>query len=207
MARPRDQRKRRAQLVTAAASAVLRHGSAGTRLADIAQEAGLAPASVLYYYPDVRELYTAVFEQGSVQYCEEREAAVSREASAVGKLRACIRSGVPYPGPAQDASRILYELTPIVLRDEAAAAQYDALVSRQAALYEEILRACEESGDFRLLLPAPQLARSFVALEDGYGINVLIGAITADQEEEWLLQYAESAVAAVERLAPAAARS
>jgi AcrR family transcriptional regulator len=204
MARPRDQRKRRAQLVTAAASAVLRHGSAGTRLADIAEEAGLAPASVLYYYPDVRELYTAVFEQGSVQYCQEREAAVSREATPLGKLRACIRSGVSYPGPAQDASRILYELTPIVLRDEAAAAQYDLLVTRQAALYERVLGECEESGEFQLLLPAPELARSFVALEDGYGINVLIGAITAEQEEHWLLKFAESMVTRTDRLASAA---
>lgn len=181
----------------------MRHGSAGTRLADIAEEAGLAPASVLYYYPDVRELYTAVFQQGSEQYCEAREAGVAREQSPLAKLRACIHSGVPYPGAAQDASRILYELTPIVLRDEAAAAQYDALIRRQAALYEQILQECEDSGDFRLLLPAPQLARSFVALEDGFGINVLIGAITAEQEEEWLLQYAQSSVTRVERLATA----
>jgi AcrR family transcriptional regulator len=190
MARPRNQSKRRTQLVDATSSALLLHGAAGLRLNDIAAEAGLAPSSVLYYYPDVRELYTAVLAQGGEQYCGRREESVAEQHSPEDRLAACIRSGIPRSGSAADTSRILYELAPIVLRDEAAAAEYEALIARQTALYEKILRECDESGRFTLRMPADTLARSFIALEDGYGIDVLTGAITPDEEEELILRYA-----------------
>jgi AcrR family transcriptional regulator len=190
MARPKNQSKRRDQLVEATSNAVLLHGAAAMRLTDIAAEAGLAPSSVLYYYPDVRELYTAVFTQGAIQYCELRETSVADELTPEERLFACIRSGVPRPGAAADTSRLLYELAPIVLRNEAAAAGYETLIARQTALYESVLDACAASGRFTLLMPAALLARSFVALEDGYGIDVLTGAITPDEEEGFLLRYA-----------------
>jgi AcrR family transcriptional regulator len=196
MARPKEQTRRREQLVAAASSAMLTHGANGLRLADIAKEAGLTSASVLYYYPDVRELYTAVFAQGSDEYCAHREARVDEAETPEDKLAACIASGIPWPGRAEETSRILYELTPIVLRNPAAAAENAALIDRQAALYERVLRQCEESGRFRLLLPADVLARSFIALEDGYGVNVLTGDLRPETEQQWLLDYAHIMVAA-----------
>jgi hypothetical protein len=60
-----------------------------------------------------------------------------------------------------------------------------------------VLRQCEESGRFRLLLPADVLARSFIALEDGYGVNVLTGDLRPETEQQWLLDYAHIMVAAV----------
>ncbi|MFP3466675.1 TetR/AcrR family transcriptional regulator [Leifsonia sp. SIMBA_070] len=197
MARPKEQTRRREQLIAAASSAMLAHGSSGLRLADIAKEAGLTSASVLYYYPDVRELYTAVFAQGSDEYCTHREARVEEAGSPEDKLAACIASGVPWPGHAEETSRVLYELTPIVLRNAAAAAENATLIARQAALYERVLRECEESGRFRLLLPADVLARSFIALEDGYGVDVLTGQLSPETEQEWLMDYARIMVAAV----------
>jgi AcrR family transcriptional regulator len=190
MARPKNQTQRRDQLISAAAQAVLQRGASGARLADVAQEAGLTAASVLYYYPDVRELFTAVFEQGSIEYCIGREAQVARASTPVEKLYACIRSGIPRAGTTEDASRILYELMPVVLRNDLAAAQHRLFIARQTSLYQGILEEGEASGDFTLRGPAAVLARSLVALEDGYGIDVLIGAMTADQEEEVLLLHA-----------------
>lgn len=190
MARPKEQTRRREQLIAAASTAMLEHGSSGLRLADIAKEAGLTPASVLYYYPDVRELYTAVFAQGSDEYCTHREERVDEAETPEDKLAACIASGIPWPGVASETSRILYELTPIVLRNPAAAAENATLIQRQTALYERVLRLCEESGRFRLQLPADVLARSFIALEDGYGINVLTGDVAPETEQQWLMDYA-----------------
>jgi len=190
MARPRNQTKRRDELISAAAQAVLQHGAAGMKLADIAQEAGLTSASVLYYYPDVRDLFSAVFEHGSLEYCLRREEHVSGAPSPTEKLDECIRSGVPRPGATEEASRILYELMPVVLRNQAAAAQYATFIERQTALYEAILEEGQAAGDFQLVATPKELARNFVALEDGYGINVLTGVITADEEEEALIRYA-----------------
>ncbi|MCF3963336.1 TetR/AcrR family transcriptional regulator [Streptomyces fuscigenes] len=191
MPRQKNQAERRLQLVDAATRAVLRHGSTGARLRDIAQEAGLTAAAVLYYYPDVTELLAAVYERGYAQYCERREEHVARAGSAPERLRACIASGVPRPGATEEASRLLYELTPVVLRDPAAAAQNALFVQRQAGLYRAVLEQGAGSGDFRLVAPPDVLARGFVALEDGYGLDVLTGAATADHVEEWLLLHAD----------------
>ncbi|GAB3556176.1 TetR/AcrR family transcriptional regulator [Spelaeicoccus albus] len=190
MARPKNQTLRRQQLVEATASIVLLHGAASTKLTDIAAEAGLAPSAVLYYYPDVRELYKAVLNKGGAQYCESREMSVAEASTPEERLRECIQSGVPRPGAAEEASRLLYELAPIVLRNDDAADEYEKLIARQAALYESVLEQCEASGGFALAMPVKSLARSFVALEDGYGIDVLTGAITPDEEENLLLEYA-----------------
>lgn len=190
MGRPKNQEGRRTELIAAATEAVLEHGSTGARLADIAEKTGLTSASVLYYYPDVRELWTAVFDRGSAEYCVRREAHVTAEPTAPDRLRACVRSGVPRPGPTMEASRVLYELAPIVLRNETAAAHYADFVARQTGLYHQVLEAGAESGDFRLAAPAGELARSMVALEDGYGMDVITGAATADEVEAALLTHA-----------------
>ncbi|MBP0457803.1 TetR/AcrR family transcriptional regulator [Streptomyces montanisoli] len=191
MPRQKNQVERRLQLMDAAARAVLRHGSTGARLRDIAQEAGLTAAAVLYYYPDVTELLAAVYERGYAQYCLRREDHVARAESVPEQLRACVRSGVPRPGPTEETSRLLYELTPVVLRDETAAAQNAVFIARQAALYQGVLERGAGSGDFRLVAPPAVLARGFVALEDGYALDVLTGASSADQVEEWLLLHAD----------------
>lgn len=196
MARPKNQGPRRQQLIEAATEAVVRHGVSEARLADIAGEAGLTPASVLYYYPDVRELFTAVFEHGHQAYCARREAHVAEAEGAVAKLAACIRSGVPRPGPSEHASRVLYELMPVVLRHEQAATQYRGFIERQVALYRDVLDAGLAERVFVLGEPVEALAQSFVALEDGYGVQVLIGGMTAEAAEQALFAHAVAAAGA-----------
>lgn len=196
MPRPRDQAARRAQLVEAAAQAVLSRGAANARLRDVAVEAGLTPASVLYYYPDLGELLAAVFERGIQTYIVHRREAVEACTGAWARLRACIRSGVPFPGEAEITSRLLYELLPVTFRNEAANAQELQFVADQAALYQQILEDGQASGEFHLVADAAFLARGFVALEDGYGIEVLTKASTAEHVADQLIQYAVLATGA-----------
>lgn len=193
MPRRRNQAARRAQLIEAATQAVLKHGSTNARLRDVAEQAGLTPASVLYYYPDLGELLAAVFEEGTRTYIIRRREAVEAERDAWARLRACIRSGVSFPGEAETTSRLLYELLPVAFRNDAAAAQQERFVADQTELYRQVLQGGADAGEFELVAPAEFLARSFVALEDGYGIDVLSGVITAEEEEARLLRHAELA--------------
>lgn len=196
MARRKEQTERRRQLVAAATSAVLTHGSSGLRLADIAGEAGLTSASVLYYYPDVRELYTEVLAAATKAYCEDREARVAQEPNAQRQLAACLGSGVSWPGAPAEASRIAYELYPVVLRIPAAVQAHSEMIERQASLYARILTDGESQGAFTLSLRAEDLGRGLVALEDGLGIQVLNGIISPEQEYEWLRAWASGMVGA-----------
>ena len=97
---------------------------------------------------------------------------------------------MPWPGHAEQTSRLLYELFPVALRHEAAAEQQRSFIARQTALYERVLEDGRRTGEFRLAAPATELARSFVALEDGYCLDVLVGAATAAEVEQRLLAYA-----------------
>lgn len=190
MPRVRDQAARRAQLIEAAAQAVLQRGAANARLRDVADQAGLTPASVLYYYSDLGELLASVFERGTQTYITQRRNAVQACSGAWPKLAACLRSGVPFPGEAEVSSRLLYELLPVTFRNEAAASQQLKFVAEQTELYQQILDDGRQTGEFRLVADAPFLARSFVALEDGYAIDVLSQAATAEDVTQRLMRHA-----------------
>jgi AcrR family transcriptional regulator len=194
MPRPRDQAARRAQLVEAAAQAVIARGAANARLRDVAEEAGLTPASVLYYYPDLGELLAAVFERGTQTYIVHRRESVEAATGAWQRLLACIHSGVPFPGEAETTSRLLYELLPVTFRPPAANVQQRRFVAEQAALYRQILEEGAGSGEFDLVDEADFLARGFVALEDGYGIEVLSEEASAESVEEMLVRHARRVV-------------
>ena len=140
-----------------------------------------------YYYADVEELLTEVFGQGTRHSCDGREEQVARAGGVRDRLRACIASGVPYPGEPAGASQVLYELMPVVVRG---AALYGEFLDRQAALYEGVLADGARSGELRLTGDAADLARGFVALEDGFGILVLTGAETPESVEGRLLEHA-----------------
>jgi len=194
MARPRNQTARRDQLVAAAGRVLLDRGSSAARLSDIASEAGVTPAAVLYYYRDVDELFSEVFHQGVSEYCDRREARIQAESHPEAQLRACIHSGVPWPGESEAASRILIELIPVYLRNEAAARQQLAFVERQTNLYKEILERGAQEDVFNFKAPAKFLARSFVALEDGLVMDVLLGDLKPEHEYEFLITYAANMV-------------
>ncbi|MFE4229988.1 TetR/AcrR family transcriptional regulator [Arthrobacter sp. NPDC056886] len=191
MARPKDQTQRREQLVEAATQAILRKGTIDLRLADIAAEAGVTPASVLYYYPDTTDLYVSVLEVGTDEYCVRRERAVDEAQTATDKLRACVSHGVPQSQSSLEAVRLLFELSSVVLNSEPAASLSRAFTDRQVAIYRGILNAGARTGEFTLLGSPNDLARSFVALEDGYAYMVLTGGISAADAERWLLEHAE----------------
>jgi AcrR family transcriptional regulator len=194
MARPRNQTARRDQLVAAAGRVLLDRGSSAARLSDIASEAGVTPAAVLYYYRDVDELFSEVFHQGVSEYCDRREARIQAESNPEAQLRACIHSGVPWPGESEAASRILVELIPVYLRNQAAARQQMAFVERQMNLYKEILERGAQEDVFNFTAPAKFLARSFVALEDGLVMDVLLGDLKPEDEYEFLITYAANMV-------------
>ncbi|WP_423821156.1 TetR/AcrR family transcriptional regulator [Salinisphaera sp. SPP-AMP-43] len=192
MARPKNQAERRRQLVQAATDAILQQGASNARLSDIAQEAGLTPASVLYYYPDIKELFIAAFERSYRTYCASRESYVEQADGDGDKLAACIRSGMPCSGLSEKVGRVLYELMPVALRHDGAAELYRDCIARQVSLYQDILERGQTTNGWTLAAPADVLAKSFVALEDGYGFEVLIGGMTSDDAEQALFLHAES---------------
>ncbi|MFE8949364.1 TetR/AcrR family transcriptional regulator [Streptomyces sp. NPDC007856] len=164
---------RRAELGAAVQRALLARGLEGLRLRDIADEAGVTPAAVLYY-GDLDALVYEAYRHGIERYGEERERAAEKFTDARDQLRACIDNG-PATGPEDALTRLLFEYWPRCLRDPKAAALDSALTERQIAVYYGILLLGQNQGHFKLTDPPRLLAANFVAMEDGYQMDILAG--------------------------------
>ncbi len=172
--RRKDQRRRRAQLVAAARAVLLERGALGLRVKDVAQRAGLAPSSVLYYYPDLGDLLLEVTREAMRRYGERRAEAIRGLADPAAQLRLAIRLGVP-TGPEDEESRLLYELDALTGTSQVFATLSASFFDRQVMLYERVLERGAEAGVFELAADAETLARGLVALEDGLGLQVVLG--------------------------------
>ena len=195
--RRKDQAARRQQLADAARQVLLERGAVGVRVKDVAERAGLAPSSVLYYYPSLDELLIEVSRGAIDRFAERRSAAEHRVDGHARQLRLAIHLGVP-SGPDDTESRLLYELDAFTGSSPAFGILTASYFDRQALLYESVLEAGARSGEFALATTGLTIARGLVALEDGLGLQVVIGhpAIDSAAAEGVLLRYAEMATGA-----------
>jgi AcrR family transcriptional regulator len=189
--RRKDQAARRRQLAEAARQVLLERGAVGLRVKDIAERAGMAPSSVLYYYPRIDELMMDVSREAIERYAERRAQQVRGLDEPLRQLRLAIHLGVP-TGPDDDDSRLLYELDAFTGTSQAFAVMSSSFFDRQAMLYEYILESGAARGDFTLAAPATTVARGIVGLEDGLGLQVVLGhpGLDSAEAERILLSYA-----------------
>ncbi len=193
MARKKDQGgARRAELGEAVQRAVLARGLEGLRLRDIAEQAGVTPAAVLYY-GDLDALIYETYQRAIERFSQERERVADQfPPDARDRLRACIDHGVA-SGPDDELVRLLFECWPRSLRDAKVAALDSSLTERQIAVYYGILVIGETQGHFTLTDPPRLLAANFVAMEDGYQMEVLAGRRSRAEVIASLHSYARAA--------------
>jgi AcrR family transcriptional regulator len=189
--RRKDQAARREQLARAGRQVLLERGAVGLRVKDIAERAGLAPSSVLYYYPRIEELLLEVSRDAIDRYAERRARQVRRLEDPARQLRLAIHLGVP-TGPDDEESRLLYELDALTGSSPAFAMMTTSFFDRQALLYQYVLDGGRARGVFQLGQPAETVARGLVALEDGLGLQVVLQhpGIDSAEAERTLLRFA-----------------
>ena len=192
--RRKDQGRRRAQLGAAARELLLEHGALGLRVKDIAQRAGISSSAVLYYYPDLDDLVLEVSRDAMSRYAERRAEAIRGIADPVAQLRVAIGLGVP-TGPDDEDSRLLYELDAMTGASKLFATLSAAFFDRQVMLYEHVLERGADSGAFALESDPTTVARGLVALEDGLGLQVVLGhpEVDAAAGEAVLVAWASAA--------------
>jgi AcrR family transcriptional regulator len=173
---------------------LLERGAVGVRVKDIAERAGIAPSSVLYYYPRIDELMMEVSREAMERYAERRSRRVRTLADPVSRLRLAIHLGVP-TGPDDEESRLLYELDAFVGSSPAFRVLSSSFFDRQVLLYQHILESGAAAGAFELAGSPDSLARGLVAMEDGLGLQVVIGHPGLDnaEAERILLRHAGAA--------------
>jgi AcrR family transcriptional regulator len=193
MPRRKDQERRRRELRRAALRAVAQRGLAGVRLRDVAEEAGLSPASVLYYYPELEDLFLEAYRHAMERFYERRREASERIEDARERFVATLRAGLP-TGPDDEEMLLLWEGVPYE-RTLPTLAEFDRLfVKRQIDLYLSVLELGVAQGHFSLADTARAIATNLLALEDYHGLGVLVGYLGSPAEAEQLvLSYASLA--------------
>ena len=191
--RPRNQAERRRQLANAGRHVLLERGAVGLRVKDIAERAGIAPSSVLYYYPRIDELMIEVSREAMERYAERRSRQVRALDDPARRLRLAIHLGVP-TGPDDEESRLLYELDAFVGSSPAFRVLSSSFFDRQVLLYQHVLESGAAQGLFRLGTDADSLARGMVAMEDGLGLQVVVGhpGLDSAEAERILLRHASA---------------
>ena len=193
VARRKDQQARRDLFIAAARRRILEQGLAPVRLRHIAEEAGLSPGLVTYYFPELDELFREVYGDAVDRFYTQRRVAVENCRDPRARLLTMIRSGLP-SGPDDEICALLSEFGPQVARNPVVRAMRKTLFDRQVTLYESILAMGAALGVFDLAGPSFTIASNLVALEDAYGHHVIASvSVTREQAEQFLTDYAAAA--------------
>ena len=174
MARPKRQEARRAALIEATYAAGRMHGLRSLSLTDVAEQAGLSRGAVLYYYEDLDALLVEAHAAGVERFCDERDRLVAELDDPRERLGAAIDAGLP-SGPDDALMSLLYEFDVLAGNSELHDELVQTMYLRQLATYRGILAAGREAGVFTPRLEDDELAMTFVALEDAYGLHIVGG--------------------------------
>ena len=189
MARRKNQTERRGQLNLAARRVIAERGVEGTRVKDVAEQAGLSPQSVLYYYPHLGDLVEEALRHGVQRFAERRFDEAGRTDDPRRALVQTIRAGLP-EGPDDEDLRILYEAAGYFRDHPTHGDLIRSMTARQVEVYRRILELGEARGVFRLAADAHAIARNLVALEDAYGLYIISGAPMVDEALRLILSFA-----------------
>ncbi|MCD1286050.1 MULTISPECIES: TetR/AcrR family transcriptional regulator [unclassified Brevibacterium] len=191
MARPKNQKARREQLVHAAKRAIVERGLNGLRAIDVAAYSELGAGSVAYYYPDLGDLVREVHKDAvSRFYWNRRQSSVDDDQPRL-KLRRTIRSGIPTSRDDIDF-QVLNELHTHAYRDTFHAELMADLYRLEVSLYVDVLSEGAEAGEFTMTLSAETAASNLVAMEDAYGLHFMGGTpLEVDEIFRLILANAE----------------
>src|SRR5919107_297752 len=173
-ARPKLTQKRRTQMLEAAMEVIADRGLCETRIADVAERAGLSPALVVYYFGSKETLLTEALAYAEDLFYIEAFRELTGIEGAKERLVRLIELACP-PVVRREADEywtLWVELWSRALRNEEAARKREALERRWRYTIAEVVREGERSGEFGPCDPE-RFATYLSALMDGLALQVL----------------------------------
>ncbi|MBD3853149.1 MAG: TetR/AcrR family transcriptional regulator [Acidobacteria bacterium] len=166
---------KRLRLVTAATAVFAETGYASTRVADIAERAGVGKGTVYEYFSSKEELLFAVFESINADISSRMNDALAAGGSSEEQLHNLLRLGAEVISEQVD-------LQPVILDFWAASRGKDfeetyrrAVVASYSLfrnLVSDFIREEQNRGGFKTSVDAESLAAVVVATVDGLGIQL-----------------------------------
>ncbi len=166
---------RRDQLLAAAAKVIGERGFAETRLADVAQEVGISPGLVVYYFSTRETLLIEALRYSEDLFYTAVSDHLAGLASARDRLGALVRvTCSPEPTLGLPAGWALwFDLWAQALRHPDAARDRAELDARWRVVVADVVREGQATGEFGGM-DADRFAQTFTALLDGLAVQIAL---------------------------------
>jgi AcrR family transcriptional regulator len=166
---------KRPRLVDAACAVFAEKGYASTRVADIAERAGVGKGTVYEYFSSKEELLFAVFELTNAEISVRMDSALAAGGTTEEQLHNLLRLGA-------EVINEQIEMQPVILDFWAASRGKDVEETYRRAvvtsytffrnLVADFIRDGQNKGEFKASVDADALAAIIVASVDGLGIQL-----------------------------------
>jgi AcrR family transcriptional regulator len=173
----RQGKDRHQEILGAAARVITDRGLAETRISDIAEQAGVSPGLILYYFESKDRLLAEALTFANDQFYLRTSREIRRIPSARDQLRRVIDLSVPGYLPEYgrlDEWALWIEVWVRALRDPEMAKDREALDQRWRSQLAEIIRGGQGAGEFSSSEDPDELALRIAALIDGLAIQVIM---------------------------------
>jgi AcrR family transcriptional regulator len=168
---------RHQEILEAAARVITERGLAETRISDIAQQAGVSPGLILYYFESKDRLLAEALTFANDQFYLRASRDVRRMPRAKDQLARLIDLSVPGLLPEYgrlDEWALWIEVWVRALRDGEMAKDREILDERWRSQIADIVRAGKESGEFTSAANVEELSLRLACLIDGLAIQVVL---------------------------------
>jgi AcrR family transcriptional regulator len=168
---------RHQEILDAAARVITDRGLAETRISDIADQAGVSPGLILYYFESKDRLLAEALTFANDQFYLRTSREIRRIPSAKDQLRRLIDLSVPGYLPEYgrlDEWALWIEVWVRALRDPEMAKDREALDQRWRSQLAEIIRGGQSLGEFSSSEDPDELALRIAAIIDGLAIQVIM---------------------------------
>jgi AcrR family transcriptional regulator len=175
--RQRQAKDRHQEILQAAARVITARGLADTRISDIAQQCGVSPGLILYYFDSKDRLLVEALTHANDEFYLRLSREMRRVHSARERLERLVELSVP--GLLPDYERLdewalWIEIWVRALRDPMMAKEREALDRRWRQSIADIIRSGRETGEFPEGIDADDLGLQIGAIIDGLAIQVMM---------------------------------
>jgi AcrR family transcriptional regulator len=179
---------RHQEILDAAARVITDRGLAETRISDIAEEAGVSPGLILYYFESKDRLLAEALTFANDQFYVRTSREIRRIPAARDQLRRLIDLSVP--GYLAEFGRLdewalWIEVWVRALRDPEMAKDREVLDQRWRAQLADIIRGGQATGEFSTRDDPDELALRIATLIDGLAIQVILNDSGVSSERMW----------------------
>jgi AcrR family transcriptional regulator len=172
--------ERRTRLIRSAIEVIAEKGLGGTRVADIAERAGISPGHVLYYFDGKADIFMRALRTIEDDLRAEAEEAFSGLKSATARWDWLVDRAAP-TGPGDARVLLWMEAWERAPRDPEVSALVVELERRWIDLLLEVIEYGRARGELAVD-DAEDFAVRFSALMDGLMLQVVTGSPTVDRE-------------------------